>query len=99
MDCFGALALLAMTMRPSLHLHLQPFFFDDGSELHRLSLHEVAELLRRAVIRPRAHGRDVLLDVVTLEHGFDLPVERDDIKKNIAPMGDRKSTLLNSIHT
>src|SRR5689334_16923546 len=64
--------------RRLLHVHLQAFLLDDGREFGRLRLDEIAELLRRAVIGARAHGRDVLSDVVALQHRLDLQVEGID---------------------
>src|SRR5437667_357665 len=48
---------------------------DDAGEFLRLGLDELGELLRRAPVGAGAHGGDVFLDVVALQHRLDLLVE------------------------
>src|SRR5216683_7875168 len=68
------------TRRPaaSVNVHLQAFLLDDTREFGGFRSHEIAELLRRAVIGSCAHGGDIAPGVFALQEQLDLLVEGVD---------------------
>src|SRR6266404_3464590 len=83
LDCFVACAP-RNDGEALVHVHLQAFLLDDGSELRCLRLDEIGKLLRCAVVGPRTHRSDIALCVLALQEDFYFLVEGIDDRRGRA---------------
>src|SRR5260221_1562615 len=85
----------------AMHWSLLFFFFNDTAttEIYTLSLHDALPICRRKQAGPKRPPRVFGCDCVTLRSSDHAPQTTGRHCHRFNPLGDRKSTRLNSSHT